>query len=149
MNENFEKKGTICTIHLELRICRFGFQPHVVLPSYALNEKRHWLRLYRIAFASARKSYRMSFLLSCANGVFGAISVTWSKAAAAQTAKVESQISNTLAWENSRHLATLPLVSPPNDVWETSAEIPYWWRVTTQILVVLLIRWIKFPTRHD
>ena len=44
-----------------------------------------------------------------------------------------------LAWENSRHLATLPLVSPPNDVWETSAEIPYWWRVTTQIWVVLLI----------
>ena len=23
---------------------------------------------------------------------------------------------------------------PPNDVWETSAEIPYWWHVTTQIL---------------
>ena len=32
-----------------------------------------------------------------------------------------------------------PLVSPRNDVWETSAEIPYWWRFTTQILVVLLI----------
>ena len=41
-----------------------------------------------------------------------------------------------LAWENSRHLATLPLVSPINDIWETSAEIPYWWRVTTQIRVV-------------
>jgi len=40
-----------------------------------------------------------------------------------------------LAWENSRHLATLPLVSPPNDVWETSAEIRYWWLVTTQIWV--------------
>ena len=37
------------------------------------------------------------------------------------------------------NLATLPLVSPPNDVWETSAKIPYWWRVTTQISVVLLI----------
>ena len=33
-----------------------------------------------------------------------------------------------LAWENSRHLTTLPLVSPPNDVWDPSAEIPYWWR---------------------
>ena len=54
-----------------------------------------------------------------------------------------------VAWENSRHLATLSLVSPPNDVWETSAEIPYWWRVTTQIWVVLLIGWIKFPTWHD
>ena len=41
-----------------------------------------------------------------------------------------------IAWENSRHLGTLPLVSPPNDAWETSAEIPYWWRVTTKICVV-------------
>ena len=44
-----------------------------------------------------------------------------------------------IAWENSRHLSTLPLVSSPNDFWETNAEIPYWWRVTTQIWVVLLI----------
>ena len=44
-----------------------------------------------------------------------------------------------VAWENSQHLATLPLLSPPNDVWETRAEIPYWWRVTTQIWVVLLM----------
>ena len=42
----------------------------------------------------------------------------------------------TAVWENSWHLATLPLVYPPNDVWETCAEIPYWWRVTTQIWVV-------------
>ena len=44
-----------------------------------------------------------------------------------------------LAWEKSRHLATLPLVSSPNDNWETSADIPYWSRVTTQIWAVLLI----------
>ena len=50
-----------------------------------------------------------------------------------------------LAWENIRHFATPPLVSPRNDVWETSAEIPYWWRVTIQIWVVLLIGWSKFP----
>ena len=55
-----------------------------------------------------------------------------------------------LAWENSRHLATLPLaISPPNEVWETSTENPYWSRVTTQIWVELLIGWIKFSTRHD
>ena len=54
-----------------------------------------------------------------------------------------------VAWENSWHLATLPLVSPTNDVWEMSAEIPYWWCITTQIWVVLLIGWIKFPTRHN
>ena len=40
-----------------------------------------------------------------------------------------------VAWENSWHLATLLLVSPPNDAWES----PYWWCVTTQIWVVLLI----------
>ena len=38
-----------------------------------------------------------------------------------------------VAWENSQHLVTLPLVSLPNDVWEMSARIPYRWRVTTQI----------------
>ena len=43
----------------------------------------------------------------------------------------------------------LPLVSPPNDVCETKAEIPYWWRVPTEMWVVLLIGWIKFPTRQD
>ena len=44
-----------------------------------------------------------------------------------------------LAWEHSLHLATPKLVSTRNDVWETSAEIPYWRRVTTQIWVELLI----------
>ena len=29
---------------------------------------------------------------------------------------------------------------------ERSEEIPYWWHVTTQIWVVLLIRWSKFST---
>ena len=35
------------------------------------------------------------------------------------------------------------------DVWETSTEIPYGWRVTTQIWVMLLIGWIKFLMRYD
>ena len=39
----------------------------------------------------------------------------------------------------------LPLVSPRNDAWETSAEIPYWWRVTTQVRIVILI---GRPTRE-
>ena len=38
-----------------------------------------------------------------------------------------------LALENCRHLAMLPLVSPSNDVGETSAEIPYWWRGMVEI----------------
>ena len=44
-----------------------------------------------------------------------------------------------LAWESSQHFKTPPLVSPRNDLWETCAEILYWWRVTTKIWVVLLI----------
>ena len=55
------------------------------------------------------------------------------------------------AWKNSRYFATPPLASQSsrNDVLETTAEIPYWWRVTTQIWVVLPIGWSKFPTRSD
>ena len=34
-------------------------------------------------------------------------------------------IGQSLAWPNSQHFATLPLVWLQNDVWETSAEIPY------------------------
>ena len=44
-----------------------------------------------------------------------------------------------------QNLATPPLVSPRNDVWGTSAEIPYWWRVITQIWVEPLIGW-KFSS---
>ena len=33
-----------------------------------------------------------------------------------------------LPWENSRHSTTPTLVSPRNNVWETSGEIPYRWR---------------------
>ena len=44
-----------------------------------------------------------------------------------------------LAWENSRHFTMAPLISSRNDVWATSAENPLWWRVTTQIWVILLI----------
>ena len=34
---------------------------------------------------------------------------------------------------------TPPMVSPRNDVWGRSTEIPYWWRFTSQILSVLPI----------
>ena len=54
-----------------------------------------------------------------------------------------------VARENSPHFATPPLVSQRNDVWEISTEIPCWWRVSTQMQVLLLIGWSKFPTRYD
>ena len=41
--------------------------------------------------------------------------------------------------KNGQHFAKPPLVSLPNDIWETSAEIPYRRRVTTQSWVVLKI----------
>ena len=42
-----------------------------------------------------------------------------------------------------------PLVFPLNDIWVMTVEISYWWRVTTQIWVVLLIGWSKFPWWHE
>ena len=36
------------------------------------------------------------------------------------------------------------LVSRWSEVWETTAEISYWWRMNTQIWVVLSISWSKF-----
>ena len=51
--------------------------------------------------------------------------------------------------KTTRHIATPTTVSPRNDVRETSLEIPYGWRVTTQIWIVLLIGWIKFQKPHD
>ena len=61
---------------------------------------------------------------------------------------VPSQLRKILAWENSRHFETPPLVSPQNDVWETTAEIPYWWPITTRILVVFVIGWSKLLTNQ-
>ena len=53
-----------------------------------------------------------------------------------------------VTWQNSRHFATPPLVSLRNDVRETSAEIPYWWRVTSQAWVVGLICWKFVPANQ-
>ena len=55
-----------------------------------------------------------------------------------------------LLWENSRYFARPPLVFPQNDLGGTTAEMQYWWRVTTRkILEVLLIGWSKFLSRQD
>ena len=53
-----------------------------------------------------------------------------------------------LAWENSRHFRDATLVSPWSEIWETTAEISYWWRINTQIWVVRSIGWSKFPSQH-
>ena len=45
----------------------------------------------------------------------------------------EKNVKKDQAWENSRHLTTAPMVSVQTDLWETCAEIPYWWHVTTQV----------------
>ena len=48
-------------------------------------------------------------------------------------------IGQSLAWQNSQHFATILLVSPRNDVWETTAEIPYCFRghFAAKLLMVL------------
>ena len=51
--------------------------------------------------------------------------------------------------ENSQHFATPPLVSLWNEFQGTSTEIQYWWHITIQIWVVLLIGWSKFPMQQD
>ena len=54
-----------------------------------------------------------------------------------------------IVWEKTADISRRYRWFPPrNDVWETRAEIPYWWRVTTQIRVVLLIGWSKFSTNQ-
>ena len=42
-----------------------------------------------------------------------------------------------------------PLVSPWNEFQGTSTEIQYWWHITIQIRVVLVIGWSKFPMQQD
>ena len=54
-----------------------------------------------------------------------------------------------IAWENSQHFVMPQLVSLWNDVWATSTRIPYWWCVTNQIWIVLLIGQSKFSLQHD
>ena len=49
---------------------------------------------------------------------------------------LEKPLSFMLTWEKKQ---LTPLVSRRNDVWETGAEIPYWWGITTQNWVTLLI----------
>ena len=48
-------------------------------------------------------------------------------------------ITQLLRCSQRKQVATSRLVSPRNDVWRTTPEIPYWWRVTTQIWVVLSV----------
>ena len=48
---------------------------------------------------------------------------------------------NVIVWENSWHFAWPSRVFPRNEIWVTSAEIPYYWRVT-------ILEWGLF-TRRD
>ena len=51
-------------------------------------------------------------------------------------------------WENIRHFTTSPLVLPRSDVGERRATIPYRWRDTTQMWMMLLICW-KFASTNQ
>ena len=69
------------------------------------------------------------------NGLLHLISVTMTMIQPHKMSDFLSSYFN-LAWEKSRHFATLPLISTRNDVLRTSPVIPYWWciRITTQDL---------------
>ena len=54
-----------------------------------------------------------------------------------------------LARENSQHFTMSSLVSAQNDVWAMTAEILYWWHVTTKIWVVLLWPMTIVVTGHQ
>ena len=54
------------------------------------------------------------------------------------------------AWENSPHFVTPPVVSSWNDAWETSTEIPYWWRtVPTSMYSFWLVENLLHPIRSS
>ena len=40
------------------------------------------------------------------------------------------------------------VVSPRSDIWETSAEIPYWWCATTQIWLLSASDWLEICFIH-
>ena len=67
--------------------------------------------------------------------------------------KLATKSRNLLVRENSRYLTTPSLVSPRNYVWETSTEIPYRCRVTTQswkcfLLVVTCGKFASTNQKH-
>ena len=54
-------------------------------------------------------------------------------------------------WDNLRKKPTFhdnTVVSPQSDIWETSAEIPYWWCATTQISVLSASDWLEICVIH-
>ena len=56
---------------------------------------------------------------------------------------------NWTAWQNSRHFARSPLVSPQNDVWGTNAKFPAdGASLPTFGLCLTLIGWSKFSTNQ-
>ena len=67
------------------------------------------------------------------------------------TFRFHSDLLKMATGEDSQHLAMLPAVSVPNDIWETSTEIPYWWRITTQIWKCfwLVVPHVKFDSTNQ
>ena len=78
------------------------------------------------------------------NGLLHLISVTMRTIQPHKMSDFLSSYFN-IAWENSRNLATLPLISTRNDVLTTTHTIPYWWRIsiTTQTWVVIRMEFLR------
>ena len=89
-----------------------------------------WKIMYMILIQGPRsrgtgERYRLNFPLINA--------LCFSSPYALSNGSSAKQATNQLVWENSRHFATSSLVSPRNDVWETSAEIQYWWVFSSNV----------------
>ena len=62
---------------------------------------------------------------------------------------LENQSNNTKTGKTADISQRQLLVSLRNDVWEMSAEMPYWWRVTTHIWVGSASDWLKQTYRQS
>ena len=140
-------------IAYEMRLVTEHIWPGKLKKKVFICLKVSWRQLKTQHRKSHPPIFQVDFLLAWENSrLFICLKVSWRqlKTQHRKSHPPIFQVDFLLAWENSRHFATSPVVSGRNDVWETSAEIPYWWRVTTQVWVVLLMAgWSKFPTRHD
>ena len=96
-----------------------------------------WLpKTWRCTFACIRqnKENRRYFVWTCALWAMKFSAPTAFLSSVARNIYEQSVVAdnvnkcNLIAWENSRHFARSPLEPSQNDVWVTSAEIPYWWR---------------------
>ena len=160
----FQQSRLCSVVSDSLSVCKYCFyysneqiietkEPFFSRANKLLVGKWAWIHLRHTRFPKASRPVLFHRFRGTRMGyAINRLSDTWNNYLKFHMQRLHKKSSRqrSLRKQPSRHLAPLPLVSPAK--WRLrniSAEIPYWWPVTTQIWVVLLIGWIKFPTRHD